>query len=485
MIGPKRRKETAAPPVRGDFVDKPEPTLPIPELNLPPLAWRVAAASWVGLMRRNNQDSAFTSARLVGVADGMGGEAAGDLASMVAARQLWLADETLRAGASAEGPTGTPAGDGQPDAGVPTGGRHATPAQVLAAAVKAADSDIAALVMRDVELSGMGTTICAAALDGQQLSFVHIGDSRAYRWRGGRLTQLTHDHSFVQQLIDQGQLTEAEARLHPKRSLVLRIVNGTPLSRPDQFVDDAQVGDRYLLCSDGLCGYVSNSVIVSALRRPDLDDAVDAMLRATTDAGAPDNVTIVLLDIVAGPPGQNPPPKLWGAADTMAPPTSEPSDPGIIEQLNAWGAGLDGAAEPYEPVPVTFQPVAPPPPPRRRRRRLVALLVVLALLVVAGFGGRAWLQAQYFIGDNNGQVAIFRGVPYHIGGWYLSSIVETSRVQVADLPVYYADQVRQWGIKPASQDAARQTLAELSAKADICVAARMDPAHAPPDAGCP
>jgi len=136
-------------------------------------SWQVAAASWVGLVRRNNQDSACSSPRLAAVADGMGGEAAGDLASMVAARRLWLA---------AADPSN----------------------ESLTDAVSLAGADIARLVKRDRSLDGMGTTVCAALFDGRTLDFVHIGDSRAYRWRDHQLTQLTHDHSFVQQLIDQG-----------------------------------------------------------------------------------------------------------------------------------------------------------------------------------------------------------------------------------------------------------------------------------------
>ena len=424
----------------------------------PALSWQVAAASWVGMVRHNNQDSAFTSSRLIGVADGMGGEAAGDLASMVAARRLWIADA-----------------DG------------ADPVQALAQAVKAADSDIAALVMGDPSLAGMGTTICAAMLAGSELAFVHIGDSRAYRWRAGRLTQLTHDHSFVQQLIDQGQLTQDEARFHPKRSLVLRIVNGTPLSRPDQFKDWPLPGDRYLLCSDGLCGYVGHGAIEAALRQDDINQALDEMLAAADKAGAPDNVTIVLADIVnKRPDALAIPPRLWGAADAMTPPP-QPVGGSIVEQLGAWGVSLDQGEQTVKLTP-SGRPAEKRPARRRRRllTRLVVWLVAAAVVLAGGaIGGQAWLRTQYFIGQVDGQAAIFQGVPYHVGPWYFSSIAQRSSVWLSDLPAYYADQVRDWSIKPTSLAAAEEALAQLKAKADACVAARLDPANAPAGQDCP
>ena len=439
-------EQTRRIPVRSDDGDEPA------------MSWRVAAASWVGLLRHNNQDSAYTSSRLIGVADGMGGEAAGDLASMVAARRFWLADE-------------------QPSA---------TMAQTLSHAVTAADSDISALVDNDVNLAGMGTTMCAAMFDGHKLAFVHIGDSRAYRWRDGTLRQLTHDHSFVQQLIDQGHLTEAEARSHPKRSLVLRIVNGTPLSRPDEFADVPKPGDRYLLCSDGLSAYISMSDMLAALRQPDMTDVLDGLLDGSEAAGAPDNVTIVLAEIM--PPGDDAAvikPQLWGAAGTMTPPSDTTSDQeaSVVEQMTNWG--IDVSQSGFG-IPVVVAPRPPSVRPRRRWfRRLLIGLIVVAVLVGAAVGGQAWLRSQYFLGVVDGRVSVFQGAPYRVGPWYLSTIVETSSVNVADLPVYYADQVQQWSIRPSSQVAAEQSVNELEGKANACIAARTNPAQMPTDQECP
>jgi len=409
-------------------------------------SWQVTAASWVGLVRRNNQDSACSSPRLAGVADGMGGEAAGDLASMVAARRLWLAAEAS--------------------------------AGSLTDAVSQAGLDIAHLVKQDRSLDGMGTTVCAALFDGQKLDFVHIGDSRAYRWRDNQLTQLTHDHSFVQQLIDQGQLTEDEARVHPRRSLVMRVVNGTPIGVPDSFSDTPQLGDRYLFCSDGLSSYVETEAIVRALRASTIEESVDAMLEDASAAGAPDNVTIVATQIVPqDDTADATAPQLWGAASAMKPPT-DPSDMSddIVAELARWGARLPSAS------------VAPRQPGRggraphprtlahsrltTRARRLIVAAVVLAVLAAGALGATAWIRSQYYLGVIGGQAAIFRGVPYKVGPWYLSTVAETSTVNLSDLPVFYADQVKSWAIRPGSLAAAEQSMAQLRAKADACVAAR-------------
>ena len=428
----------------------PEPVEPTDRYS-----WRVAAASWVGLLRRNNQDSACSSPRLAGVADGMGGEAAGDLASMVAARRLWLAAANPSVGS-------------------------------LVDAVAAASDDIAALVHIENALEGMGTTICAALFDGQELDIVHIGDSRAYRWRGGKLKQLTHDHSFVQQLIDQGSLTEEQARVHPRRSLVLRVVNGTPIGSPDHFTEAPQLGDRYLFCSDGLSGYVDAAAIKKAIAKPTLDEAVDAMLADATAAHAPDNVTVVCTEIVAQDDELDATqPKLWGAASNMEPPAdgadeSDASDD-IVADLARWGVQMPTEVEPRKPAP--RRATKAPWPKPVWLRWLIAALIALAVLLGAAMGVRAWTRTQWFIGVDVGNAAIFQGIPYKIGPWYLSSIEQTSTVSLSDLPAYYATQVRDWDIRPSSLQAAQESLQTLQQQADACIAAR--DGQAPSVEGCP
>ena len=425
----------------------PEPTEPTDRYS-----WRVAAASWVGLLRHNNQDSACSSPRLAGVADGMGGEAAGDLASMVAARRLWMAAANPSVGS-------------------------------LVDAVAAASDDIAALVQAEKTLEGMGTTICAALFDGHELDIVHIGDSRAYRLRGGKLKQLTHDHSFVQQLIDQGSLTEEQARVHPRRSLVLRVVNGTPIGSPDHFTEAPQLGDRYLFCSDGLSGYADAAAIKKAIAKPSVDEAVDAMLADASAAGAPDNVTVVCTEIVAQDDELDAaPPKLWGAASIMEPPVDDaPESDDIVADLARWGAKVPTDVAPRAPAPRRV--AGRPTRLATWLRALIAGLVVLVVIVGAAIGGITWTRTQYFIGVDGGNAAIFRGVPYKIGPWYLSTIEQTSTVHLTDLPDYYATQVRDWDIRPSTMQAAQESLQTLSQQADACIAARNG--QTPTIEGCP
>ena len=203
------------------------------------LALRYVAHSEVGLVRKNNQDSAYISPTMLIVADGMGGAAAGDLASAVAVRELRAAD-------------GEYSGEEMLD--------------VLAGAIESASETISDLVESDPRLDGMGSTVCGVMFDGTRLGLANIGDSRAYRYRDGNLVRLTRDHSWVQTLVDDGRITEAEALEHTHRSLILRVINGQPQHVPDLELSPALAGDRLLICSDGLCGFVTDDVIASHLQ---------------------------------------------------------------------------------------------------------------------------------------------------------------------------------------------------------------------------
>ena len=205
------------------------------------LVLHYAARSDRGLVRSNNQDSVYAGPRLLALADGMGGHAAGEVASKVVVAALAPLDDD------------EPSDDllGQ-----------------LRDAVLAGNSAISELVSEDPELEGMGTTLTAALFAGSKLGLVHIGDSRAYLVRDGELTQITHDDTFVQSLIDEGRITEEEAANHPQRSLLLHALTGHEVE-PSLAVREARAGDRYLLCSDGLTGPVSTETIREALRIPD------------------------------------------------------------------------------------------------------------------------------------------------------------------------------------------------------------------------
>jgi protein phosphatase len=236
------------------------------------LILRTGAASDVGLVRTNNEDSAFTGQRLLAVADGVGGMPAGEVASDLVIRAL---------------------------AGLEEAPAAAEPLIQLRDAVEAANQRIRASSEADDGRHGMGTTVTALLLSGDQLALLHVGDSRCYLLRDGQLGQVTRDDTYVQSLVDQGVMTREDARRHPRRSVVTQAVQGVPLSPTAQMLTPAP-GDRYLLCSDGLSDYVDDAAIAEALRSyRDPQDCADRLVALALEAGAPDNVTVIVADVAA------------------------------------------------------------------------------------------------------------------------------------------------------------------------------------------
>jgi PPM family protein phosphatase len=233
---------------------------------------RATTITHVGLVRSNNEDSAHAGTRLVALADGIGGMPAGELASDVVVRAL----AALDAGETAEVPD---------------------PIEALRSTVEAANQQIHELSEADVAKDGMGTTVTALMLAGDEVALINVGDSRCYLEREGELYRLTRDDTFVQALVDQGLLTPTQARYHPRRSIVTQALQGLDYQATTA-VRPTQVGDRYLLCSDGLSDIVADEAIGRALRTvPDLDECAQSLIRLALDAGASDNVTVVVADI--------------------------------------------------------------------------------------------------------------------------------------------------------------------------------------------
>ncbi|MCA2217817.1 PP2C family protein-serine/threonine phosphatase [Jidongwangia harbinensis] len=236
------------------------------------LAVRAVAATDQGLVRSNNEDAVFVGNRLFVVADGMGGLPAGELASDILVRALAVVDE------------------------MPDGGE---PLQDLIAALETANGRIEAAVADDDARDGMGTTVTALMLAGDRVAALNVGDSRCYLIRDGELTQLTRDDTYVQALVDQGVLTPDDARRHPQRALVTQAVQGGPF-RPAGRMIPVHVGDRFLLCSDGLTDYVADDVIAETLRNcTDRKTCAAELVHRTLEAGAPDNVTVIVADVVS------------------------------------------------------------------------------------------------------------------------------------------------------------------------------------------
>jgi serine/threonine protein phosphatase PrpC len=255
------------------------------------LSLKIASHSETGLVRKNNQDSGYASPQLLVVADGMGGAAAGDLASAVAIDTIRRIDK-------------------------PIAGEEML--EVLSGAIHKANDRIADLVETDLSLDGMGTTVTGALFDGTQIGLAHIGDSRAYLFRDGQLKQLTHDHSWVQSLVDEGKIDSGEAAVHPHRSLLLKVLNGQPANDPDLMMLPVSAGDRLLFCSDGLSGLVEDPVIEALLQTPDPQEALDCLVQEARSEGGIDNITVIVADVVEGTDPVTTPPVVLGAAAERA-----------------------------------------------------------------------------------------------------------------------------------------------------------------------
>ena len=235
-------------------------------------ALRYAVRSDVGLLREGNEDSAYAGPHLLAIADGMGGHAAGEVASAVAISALAPLDAST--------------------AGVDM-------LQALADAVALANASLQEITQSDPATEGMGTTLTALLWAGAEVALCHIGDSRAYLLRSGEFYQITHDHTLVQSLVDEGRLTPEAAASHPQRSLVMRALQSSIPADPDLTMLHAQLGDRYLLCSDGLSDVVSDDTLGKTLQQlTDLDEAVDQLIDLAIRSGGPDNITCVLADVV-------------------------------------------------------------------------------------------------------------------------------------------------------------------------------------------
>lgn len=326
----------------------------------------------------------YAGARLLALADGMGGHAAGEVASQLVIAALAHLDDD------------EPGGDllGKLDQAV-RDGNHA----------------IAEHVEVDPELEGMGTTLTAILFAGNRLGLVHVGDSRGYLLRDGELNQITKDDTFVQTLVDEGRITAEEAHSHPQRSLIMRALTGHDVD-PTLTVREARAGDRYLLCSDGLSDPVSQDTILDALKIPDVVESADRLIELALRGGGPDNVTVVVADVVDYDYGQTEP-ILAGAVsgndDHPAPPNT--------------AAGRASAINPRRDVAKKVLPPPPEPPPSRkpRWRRIVIVAVLLVLLLVAGLAiARTIVRGNYYLtATSDGTVTIMQGVPGSLPGYTL------------------------------------------------------------------
>jgi protein phosphatase len=296
----------------------------------------------------------------------------------------------------------------------------------------------------------MGTTVSGLVRVGDQLALAHIGDSRIYRWRDGTLTQITKDHTFVQRLVDSGRITAEEAAVHPRRSVLMRVLGDVDLTPEiDVEVLDTQAGDRWLLCSDGLSGYVSEQRLGELLgEHADANAAIDALIDESLDNGAPDNVTAVIVGVDASASSSVGSPLMVGSAAqplSYAASTSKRSVrlPSLL--LHPLTAVTAPADEHFEPESEEFLLALIAEDERRKVRRritwLVGVVLIASLIVGVFVAGYQWTQTRYFVGVSNGQVAIFQGVQQNIGPFPLSTVYFESDIDIDDLSPFSRERV--------------------------------------------
>ena len=383
-----------------------------------------AAASHVGKVRSNNQDSGYAGTHLFVVADGMGGHAGGDVASAIAIQSIAHVDRAFDSVEEAE--------------------------NVLRAALLEANGELAESVFQHPELTGMGTTVSGVVRVGDRLALAHIGDSRIYRWRDGALTQITKDHTFVQRLVDSGRITAEEAAVHPRRSVLMRVLGDVELTPEiDVEVLDTRPGDRWVLCSDGLSGYVDEERIGELLdEHPDASAAVEALIDESLDHGAPDNVTVVVVGVDDTPSSSAGRPLMVGSA--IQPPSyGAPTQRRIVRLpsllLHPLTPATDPEDEHFEPESEELLAALIAENERRKvRRRItwsVGVLLVASLIVGALAAGYQWTQSRYFVGVSNGQVAVFQGVQQSIGPFPLSSVYFESDIDIDELSPFSRERV--------------------------------------------
>jgi PPM family protein phosphatase len=419
------------------------------------LRLRFAAISDVGRVRKDNQDSGYVGPWLVAVCDGVGGAARGDIASSTAIAQLRRLDVS------------------------PTGESPDDLLTKVAGALHRAHDRINELADEDPALEGTSTTATVALFDGARVAFGHVGDSRAYLFRKGEITRLTSDHTFVQTLIDEGRITEEEARVHPHRNLILNALGGPGDVEPDLFVIELAPGDRLLLCSDGASGVLDDHRLADILTTGSPEFAAVELVRASLEAGSSDNVTCLVADAVeAGKPpgpGEAGEPVLVGAAAERR---LHRQRGGMGGLFRGHRSGDTGELEPVRaeipddlPYAITADPIDPeearyaPRPPRRFVwiKRLLALVVLVGLAWVGLAAAWSWTQDQYYVGEEDGTVVIFRGVNTELAGLSLSELYERSDVELDRLGEIEADRVRE-GIAYDNLEDAEQKVQDLAGR---------------------
>ncbi|MDQ1684414.1 MAG: family protein phosphatase [Frankiaceae bacterium] len=406
------------------------------------LSLRYGARSDVGLLRELNEDSMYAGPRLLAIADGMGGHAAGEVASRVAIESV------------------APLDDDQPGADLVTSLREA---------VETASRFLQDMSDADTALDGMGTTLTALLFSDRRLGLVHIGDSRGYLLRDGVLNQITHDHTLVQHLVDEGRITPEEASTHPQRSWITRSLTGRGELELDLSIREVREGDRYLLCSDGLSGPVSAETIADTLRSAsDPQQACDQLIELALRAGGPDNITAIVADVI-GTDSASETPIVGGAAAGAIGTDSAAADSPASRAAQLSRRGRRGGRHSADADDPAAETPTPPMPAKSRAGRRIAIAIGLVAVVVIAVvvGAFFYIRTQYYVGiakGNPATVGIYRGVSGQVV-ISLSSLDRRTDLPLQALPPYQQEQVKN-GIDASSRADAERIVSGL--RSDAC-----------------
>jgi protein phosphatase len=403
------------------------------------------AASDVGKVRSSNQDSGYAGVNLFFVADGMGGHAGGDIASAITAQHVATADEPVENSQQAE--------------------------QKLIDYIWQANQKLSASVQAHSDLAGMGTTFSGMLVHGTSVSIGHIGDSRIYLARDGVVKQITTDHTFVQRLVDTGRISEEEALVHPRRSVLMRVLGDVEqFPEVDLETFETKPGDRWMVCSDGLSGVIPEGLMHRImLSKSNVQEATDLLVGEALEFGAPDNVTVVLVDVLDDKEQTEVSPSrnfVGSAASEVV--IEERKGRRILRILNPMTL-IEMLQKPEDPT--SFAPeseellekILKDTKGRIRARRLRQLATYVLLVAVAIYGlflAYEYTQTRYFVGTNDGVVVIYKGIREDLGPFRFSTVYEVSSISVDSLTDFQREALER-SIATESLEDARRVLDQL------------------------
>lgn len=403
------------------------------------------AASDVGKVRSSNQDSGYAGVNLFFVADGMGGHAGGDIASAITAQHVATADEPVENSQQAE--------------------------QKLIDYIWQANEKLGASVAEHPELAGMGTTFSGIFVNGTSVSIGHIGDSRIYLARDGIVKQITSDHTFVQRLVDTGRITEEEALVHPRRSVLMRVLGDVEqFPEVDLETFETKPGDRWMVCSDGLSGVVPEGLMHRILlSKSTVQEATDLLVGEALEFGAPDNVTVVLVDVLDAKDEVDVSPArtfVGSAASEVV--IEERKGRRILRILNPMTL-IEMLQKPEDPT--SFAPeseellekILKDTKGRIRARRLRQIATYLLIVAAATYGlflAYEYTQTRYFVGTSDGVVVIYKGIKEELGPFKFSTVYEVSNITLDSLTDFQREALER-SIGTENLEDARRVLDQL------------------------